>query len=553
MELSSLQNLIKRDPETYETEFIYHWEHFVTTSGILGSSNPLVSFDFDSFKNLVSFLSHCIPLYLNKRNNLKAFGDILKNILLNNLETIDSTIRLSLLSSLSFFHSKSNDNSADLIEYYFKLLSTKDSSLLEMLETQILNYTRSKNKNSKNIVFNRSMHVYINKILSETPYNSTEDIKIISSILRILIPLFREFIWNDISALSLISSIMTKFPSSNIILQICDFLVSNPTNDEDSQDSDDERIDEKCKELKLKLRVSGKRKSYESKLNKISKKQKKQKNKTDPKDISFIAIEMLKNPQAIAQILYAFFKRGANAGQQVPFHSRLLVLNALTRIIGTHQLLFPDLYTFIHRFIRQKQAEITKILAYTAQSFHSQLPDDVTNDFISCISLNLVSDHCSAESIAIGINTIREICRRHPSAITSEKLLDLTQYSSSKKDKIVKAAARSLINLFREIDPQKLHKKYSSRPNNVQELSDSEEDPTNDDITFLSPEAVESHTKYHDYESRLSTVLKGRADRKPFGSKKKRTNKQFGMTNKDKAKNKPRILSKHNRKKFRKF
>jgi protein SDA1 len=551
MELASLQNLIKRDPETYETEFIHHWEHFITTSGILGSSNPLVSFDFDSFKNLVSFLSHCIPLFLDKRNNLKAFGDILKNILLNNLEIIDPAIRLSLLSSLSFFHSKCNDNSADLVEYFFKLLSTKDNSLLEMLETQILNYARLKNKKSKNIIFNRSMQVYINKILSETTYDSTEDVRIISSILRILIPLFREFIWNDSSTLSLISSIMMKFQSSNIILQICDFLVSNPNNEE-SQDSDDERIDEKCKELKLKIRVSGKRKSYESKLNRISKKQKKQKNKTDYKDISFIAIEMLKDPQAIAQILYSFFKRGASAGQQIPFHSRLLVLNALTRIIGTHQLLFPDLYTFIHRFIRQKQAEITKILAYTAQSFHSQLPDDVTNDFISCISLNLVSDHCSAESIAIGINTIREICRRHPSAISSEKLLDLTQYSSSKKDKIVKAAARSLINLFREIDPHKLHKKYSSRPNNVQELSDSDDDLTNDDVTFLSPEAVESHTKYHDYESRLSTVLKGRADRKPFGSKKKRGNKQFGMTNKDKAKNKPRILSKHNRKKFRK-
>jgi hypothetical protein len=56
------------------------------------------------------------------------------------------------------------------------------------------------------------------------------------------------------------------------------------------------------------------------------------------------------------------------------------------------------------------------------------------------------------------INTIREICVRAPLVMNETLLADLVQYRF-KKDKSVVMAARSLITLFRIINPTLLPKK----------------------------------------------------------------------------------------------
>jgi len=60
--------------------------------------------------------------------------------------------------------------------------------------------------------------------------------------------------------------------------------------------------------------------------------------------------------------------------------------------------------------------------------------------------------------IAIGINTVREICMRQPHAMDAALLQDLVQYKKH-KDKGVVMAARSLLALFRDIDSEMLVKK----------------------------------------------------------------------------------------------
>jgi protein SDA1 len=549
MDFFILQNLVKRDPETYKTEFLRHWEHFVTITNILNATKSFNLFDFIYFKNLVAFLSHCIPSYQKEKNEFEEFANFLKGIISNHKEIMETTTRLSLLTSLSLFYTKCGRNKLELLEFYFKLLSTEDSTFLSVFESQIFNFIRLENKKSKNVNFNKSTRNLINEVLNEINGGPSETIKTVSFILKLLISLFQGCVWKDSHTLDIISNIILKFQFPSILFQVCDFFVSD-SNKEEADESDQEEIEEKYRELRMKMRVSGKKKSLESRINRIHRKKKKEsKKKIGCRDGSLFALEELRDPLSIVHTLYACFKRGTNDGQQISFQSRLLILNALTRIIGIHQLLVPDLYSFIYRYVRPNQIDLPKILAYIAQSFHPQVPEDITKDFISCLSLNLVSDHCSSESIAIGINTIREISRRQPAAITSEALFDLSQYSSFKKDKAVKAAAKSLIGLFREVEPSKLHKKYLGRPISNKKISDSESSENEDGNRFLSPEAVEAHTKLHDYDSRMLSILKGRSDRNSFGSKKRNhTKKHIGKTNKFKIKNKPRMLLKHKRK-----
>lgn len=62
-----------------------------------------------------------------------------------------------------------------------------------------------------------------------------------------------------------------------------------------------------------------------------------------------------------------------------------------------------------------------------------------------------------SEVIAAGINAIREVCKRQPWCLSEEDggaelLSDLVEYRKS-KDKGVMVAARSLLQLYREVNP----------------------------------------------------------------------------------------------------
>jgi protein SDA1 len=61
-------------------------------------------------------------------------------------------------------------------------------------------------------------------------------------------------------------------------------------------------------------------------------------------------------------------------------------------------------------------------------------------------------------SIDDSLNTIREVCSRCPLAISADLLQDLTQYQKYHNKNVV-MGARSLINLYRSVNPVLLAKR----------------------------------------------------------------------------------------------
>lgn len=76
---------------------------------------------------------------------------------------------------------------------------------------------------------------------------------------------------------------------------------------------------------------------------------------------------------------------------------------------------------------------------------------------------NFITERNNSEVIAVGLNSIREICARCPLSMTDDLLGDLVQYRSY-KDKAVSYAAKSIIQLFREKNPQMLHRRMRGKP-----------------------------------------------------------------------------------------
>ena len=65
---------------------------------------------------------------------------------------------------------------------------------------------------------------------------------------------------------------------------------------------------------------------------------------------------------------------------------------------------------------------------------------------------NYVTEYCSAQHITIGLNAIREILTRMPLALDASQIEYMVEFKGN-KNKSVRAAAKSLINFFRDVCP----------------------------------------------------------------------------------------------------
>ena len=89
---------------------------------------------------------------------------------------------------------------------------------------------------------------------------------------------------------------------------------------------------------------------------------------------------------------------------------------------------------------------------------HELTPPDVLTPVIRKISQEFIHPGVASEVIAAGLNSIREVCRRQPWGMEEDLLGDLVEYKKS-RDKGVMVASRSLLQLYREVNPGMLKKR----------------------------------------------------------------------------------------------
>ncbi|RYR35292.1 hypothetical protein Ahy_A10g050449 isoform B [Arachis hypogaea] len=89
-------------------------------------------------------------------------------------------------------------------------------------------------------------------------------------------------------------------------------------------------------------------------------------------------------------------------------------------------------------------------------------PNEVEPLFYQIVN-EFIHDRSRPEAMTVGLNAVREICMRMPLLMNEDLLRDLALHKKS-HEKGVSIAARSLIGLFREVNPLLLVKKDRGRP-----------------------------------------------------------------------------------------
>uniref|UniRef100_A0A803YL54 Protein SDA1 n=1 Tax=Meleagris gallopavo TaxID=9103 RepID=A0A803YL54_MELGA len=320
----------------------------------------------------------------------------------------------------------------ELLSYHHTVL---DADLRMTLYTHIVTDIKNINAKHKNNKINKTLQNFMYTMLRDSNPTAAK----IS--LDVMIELYRRNIWNDAKTVNVITTACFSKVTKVLVAGLKFFLGKDEDENQES-DSDSEDDGPTARDLMVRYATSKKTSKRKKKLEKAMKVLKKHKKKSKPEVFNFSAIHLIHDPQG--KFAEKLLKQLENCKER--FEVKMMLMDLISRLVGIHE-----------------SELLTKILLFAAHASHQLVPPEIIQSVLMTIANNFVTDKNSGEVMTVGINAIKEITARCPLAMTEDLLHDLTHYKTH-KNKNVMMSARTLIHLFRSLNPEMLQKKYRGKP-----------------------------------------------------------------------------------------
>uniref|UniRef100_K3WVT4 Protein SDA1 n=1 Tax=Globisporangium ultimum (strain ATCC 200006 / CBS 805.95 / DAOM BR144) TaxID=431595 RepID=K3WVT4_GLOUD len=440
--LPQLQNMVKRDPDAYKSEFLMQLRHYESEYQLFLLQPSKESAHFGA---LISFLSHVAKCYPRE---MAEFPIQVMKLLQDNYLVLEPDLRRTLVQSLMLMRNRNLIDPITLLKLFFELFRCPDKRLRELLYKHIVSDIRQLNATSKNVKVNKALQNFLFDMLQDE--NEHAALKS----LQVLVDLFKRKVWHDQRSVNVIATACTSKNTKLLVMSLNFFL---GIDDDILEDEENQK-----KEKKALIEVdyhSHSKKTKKRHRDTVSalKKNKRARKRDIEFQATFPAIEMLNDPQGVAEKQFKVLK-----GCTERFEVKLLMMNFIGRVLGFHKLVLLPYYPLLQRYLQSHQQNVTQVLAYLVQSCHDEIPPEELLPIVKSIANNFITERCSSEVLAVGINAVREIFRRVPLVLEQEGMdvliQDLIMYSRS-RDKSSVMAARGVLNLIREIHPTLLKRK----------------------------------------------------------------------------------------------
>ncbi|XP_053559374.1 protein SDA1 homolog [Bombina bombina] len=443
--LPQLQNLIKRDPPSYHEEFLQQFNHYQSNIEVFKLQPDKPNKELSTLIMFMAQVAHCYP------KDLEEFPQLLKTLLVSHHTLMDSDLRMTLCKALIMLRNKDLVSPSVILELFFELLRCHDKLLRTTLYTHIVTDIKNINAKHKNNKVNTTLQNFMYTMLRDNHATAAK----IS--LDVMIELYRRNIWNDAKTVNVITTACFS-KVTKILVAALKFFLGKDEGEKQDSDSESEDDGPTARDLMVRYSTGKKNTKNKKKLEKAMKVLKKHKKKKKPEVFNFSAIHLVHDPQDFAEKLLKQLETSKER-----FEVKIMLMDLISRLVGIHELFLFNYYPFLQRFLQPHQREVTKILLCAAQATHQLVPPEVAQSVLMTVANNFVTDRNSGEVMTVGINAIKEITARCPLAMTEDLLQDLVQYKTH-KDKNVCMSARSLIQLFRTLNPQMLQKKFRGKP-----------------------------------------------------------------------------------------
>ncbi|KAI9202331.1 SDA1-domain-containing protein [Polychytrium aggregatum] len=440
--LPQLQNLVKRDPISYKEEFLQQWRHFESGLAIFALKPDE---EAKQFGELITFLSHVSSCYPKE---CATFPQKIVDLLSNHYQEIHPDLRKTMVQALMLLRNKDLISSTSLLSLFFTLFRCKDKQLRETLHNHIVSDIKNANAKHKNNKLNKTLQNFMYTMLKDSNEVAAK------KSLDVMIELYIKHVWDDAKTVNIIAEACLSNMSKLAATAINFFLGKDK---EEAPDSDNEDVD--MDKLLHQKRINKKTKSRKGQVDKaLASIKKKERSKSRNESFNFSALHLLNDPQGFAEKLFSRLK-SSTSQSYFRFELRLQFMNLISRLIGIHKLTLLGFYEYLIPYLQPHQREVTQILAYAAQSSHEMVPPDAISPMVEAIANHFIWNNSSNEVVTAGLNGLREICQRCPLAMSETLLQSLVDDYKKHRDKGPSIAIRSLLGLYREINPELLKKK----------------------------------------------------------------------------------------------
>ncbi|CAF2115586.1 unnamed protein product [Brassica oleracea] len=475
LSLPILQGKIKRDPDGYETELQLIYKQFKASVDLFQQQAALsfssVGSDPSVAKDLgdrAMFLAHVTPFYPKQ---LAEFPSQLADLLRTSCLAMPSGLRNHVAQALILLMNRKSLVIEDLLALFLDVQCIGDRNLRKLAFSHIVQTIR---KMSVTDPRHKGLQKIVISMLEQ------EDETKAKRALVTLCELLKKKVWlgdrHERVAIAICEACFHASP--RIMVSSLRFLLDYENiEDEDDSDASDNDDDEDSKpenhvvinrEAVYKANnkgTSSSKKKKQAKLQRAMKSiKKKQRASSESTTSTYSPLNHLNDPQKFAEKLLSRLQTGKSIGKTSErIETRLMMMKVIARTIGLHKLQLLSFYTYLQNYAKPHEKDVTQILAAAVQACHDGVPSDAVKPLFMQIVNQFVHDRSRPEAIAVGLNVIREMCLRIPELMTEELLQDLALYKKE-HEKAISAGARSLIALFREINPSLLVKKDRGRP-----------------------------------------------------------------------------------------
>ncbi|KAL7455808.1 hypothetical protein ACHAWC_007322 [Mediolabrus comicus] len=525
LKLSQLQNFCKRDPAGYKEDYDAQSRRLTSLVGIL-----LLSPNADPSPSLVELIQFMAAVssssYKGEESDRVAallmellVGTSSSGVVNNNNATAEASatipllqstlplaalqlhrdIRKACVSALILMRNKGAVPPLRLLQSFFQLMAVvPDKNLRESLYHHIVNDIRNINKNGKkDEKLNRTIQSFFHRIVAASSNESTAGAEdsptdyAAKRAVQMICDLYRRNVWNDERSVHILATAAAS-PNASVMSRALRFFL----NIEEAM-----ALDKKTSESQewqgfahVDLHLHSKKTKSRKRIieKQIKNRQRKQNQREygiiasrEDKGVEsskklFPAIELLHDPQGVCETI---LKRIKSSGSNTyKFEVKMLMLNFVTRVVGNHELILLPLYPLLQRYMGGHQRDVTAILAYCVQGCHEYVPPEEIYGILKTIAHNFITERCSEEQMAVGINAVRSICARVPSVLSTEDeekegagqggdgretssswdveafTRDLAGYAKH-KDRSISIAGRGWVNFIREVHPSLLQGK----------------------------------------------------------------------------------------------
>ncbi|XP_014676222.1 PREDICTED: protein SDA1 homolog [Priapulus caudatus] len=400
---------------------------------------------------LLHQVAQCYP------EEMKDFPEELKSMLQRHNTTLHPEMRVVLCRALILLRNKGLVSPLSVLSLFFELLRCRDKPLRRMLYTHIVADIRNVNARARNNAVNTTLQAFMYSMLRDSSAAAAK------TSLDAMAELYRRDVWRDARTVNVMATACFSKVTKVLVGALQFFLGRDDadggapaTDSDDDSGTDDERKTES--QMAVAFRVGKKTKKRTKRYERAKAAARKSKKAKRAPAFDFSALRLLHDPQGFAERLFRQLESSTER-----FEVRLMMLGLIAKLVGLHELILLNLYPYLQRFMQPHQRDVTKILLYAAWSAHMLVPPDVAAALVRTLVDNFVTERNSGEVMAVGLNAVREVCARCPLAMDADLLQDLACYKTH-RNKSVLMGARSLIQLYREVDPTMLHRRDRGRP-----------------------------------------------------------------------------------------